>query len=233
MNALTWFGLFAVTAMVVCYALEKRSTWFILGFAAACVLGSVYGFLQGAWPFGPVEGLGGDPRCAVGTPPAIPMVDRAVPSQAVFRQAAYGRRERNRSWRQVGGSACHSANWKQNCGPLHALASRRDSYDAPRPHGKYGPATGTANSAAYATNRFSQTTSNMRSKARWTQRPEYFDFTWSATLYGCSSVQISDRNPGPLRRSTVGASLRRRAPAHHQASTAVWLASKPTKAVGD
>lgn len=57
MTPLTIFGLFAVTAMVVCYALEKRSAWFILGFAAACVLGSVYGFLQGAWPFGLVEAV--------------------------------------------------------------------------------------------------------------------------------------------------------------------------------
>jgi len=55
MNSLTAFGLFAVTAMMVCYALEQRSRWFILGFAFACVLGSVYGFLQGAWPFGVVE----------------------------------------------------------------------------------------------------------------------------------------------------------------------------------
>ena len=52
MDGLTAFGLFAVTAMVVCYALEGRSSWFILGFAGACALGSVYGFLQGAWPFG-------------------------------------------------------------------------------------------------------------------------------------------------------------------------------------
>jgi hypothetical protein len=37
--------------------LEKRSTWFILGFAGACALGSVYGFLQGAWPFGVVEAV--------------------------------------------------------------------------------------------------------------------------------------------------------------------------------
>jgi hypothetical protein len=57
MDGLTAFGLFAVTAMVVCYALEDRSTWFILGFAAACALGSVYGFLQGAWPFGVVEAV--------------------------------------------------------------------------------------------------------------------------------------------------------------------------------
>ena len=57
MNALTLFGLFAVTAMVVCYALEPRSRWFTLGFAVACALGSVYGFLQGAWPFGIAEGI--------------------------------------------------------------------------------------------------------------------------------------------------------------------------------
>jgi hypothetical protein len=55
MTALSAFGLFAVTAMVICYAFEKRSPWFILGFAASCVLSSVYGFLQGAWPFGLVE----------------------------------------------------------------------------------------------------------------------------------------------------------------------------------
>ena len=57
MDALTAFGLFAVTAMLVCYALEARSRWWILGFAGACVLGSVYGFLQGAWPFGLVEAI--------------------------------------------------------------------------------------------------------------------------------------------------------------------------------
>ena len=55
MSLLSLFGLFSVTAMVVCYALEQRSPWFILAFAVACVLGSVYGFLQGAWPFGLVE----------------------------------------------------------------------------------------------------------------------------------------------------------------------------------
>jgi hypothetical protein len=57
MDALTLFGLFAVTAMLVCYALEDRSRWFILGFAGACALGSIYGFLQGAWPFGVVEAI--------------------------------------------------------------------------------------------------------------------------------------------------------------------------------
>lgn len=55
MDALSLFGLFAVTTMMVCYALESKSRWFILAFAMACGLGSIYGFLQGAWPFGVVE----------------------------------------------------------------------------------------------------------------------------------------------------------------------------------
>jgi hypothetical protein len=54
-NPLTIFGLFAVSAMVVCYALENHHSNFILAFAFSCILGSVYGFLQGAWPFGVVE----------------------------------------------------------------------------------------------------------------------------------------------------------------------------------
>jgi len=57
MDRLTGFGLFAVTTMLVTYALENRSHWFILAFAAACLLGSIYGFLQGAWPFGLVEAV--------------------------------------------------------------------------------------------------------------------------------------------------------------------------------
>jgi hypothetical protein len=57
MDVLSLFGLFAVSAMLVCYALEDRSHWFILAFAAACALGSIYGFLQGAWPFGLVEAV--------------------------------------------------------------------------------------------------------------------------------------------------------------------------------
>jgi hypothetical protein len=43
--------------MLVCYALEARSRWYVLGFAGACALGSAYGFLQGAWPFGAVEAI--------------------------------------------------------------------------------------------------------------------------------------------------------------------------------
>ena len=47
MDLLTVFGLFAVTAMLVFYALEDRSHWFVLAFAVA----------QGAWPFGLVEAV--------------------------------------------------------------------------------------------------------------------------------------------------------------------------------
>ncbi len=55
MDGLTTFGLLAVTAMLVFYAMEDRSHWFILAFAGACAMGSAYGFLQGAWPFGIIE----------------------------------------------------------------------------------------------------------------------------------------------------------------------------------
>ena len=57
MSLLTLFGLFAVAAMLVCYSLERRSHWFVFAFAWACAMGSVYGFLQGAWPFGLVEAV--------------------------------------------------------------------------------------------------------------------------------------------------------------------------------
>jgi presenilin-like A22 family membrane protease len=57
MDRLSIFGLVAVTAMMLCYALERRSHWYVLGFAGACVLGSIYGFAQGAWPFGLVEAV--------------------------------------------------------------------------------------------------------------------------------------------------------------------------------
>ena len=52
MNALTLFGFVAVMLMLVFYALERRSHWFILAFSGSWVLASAYGFMQGAWPFG-------------------------------------------------------------------------------------------------------------------------------------------------------------------------------------
>jgi hypothetical protein len=51
------FGLFSVTAMLVFYALEDRHPGYVLAFAGACFLASVYGFAQGAWPFGLVEAV--------------------------------------------------------------------------------------------------------------------------------------------------------------------------------
>jgi hypothetical protein len=57
MDGLTLFGLAAVSLMLACYALEDRSHWYVLAFAAACALASIYGFLQGAWPFGVVEAI--------------------------------------------------------------------------------------------------------------------------------------------------------------------------------
>jgi len=57
MEALTLFGLLAVTAMLAFYALEDRTPWFIVAFAGACLAASAYGFLKGAWPFGIVEAI--------------------------------------------------------------------------------------------------------------------------------------------------------------------------------
>ena len=54
-DRLTLFGLTAVSLMLIFYALENRAPIFVLAFAIACVMGSIYGFLQGAWPFGLVE----------------------------------------------------------------------------------------------------------------------------------------------------------------------------------
>jgi hypothetical protein len=55
LDGLTLFGLLSLSALLVFYALEHRSHWFVLAFAGGCVAASVYGFLQGAWPFGVVE----------------------------------------------------------------------------------------------------------------------------------------------------------------------------------
>lgn len=57
MDRLTVFGLVAVSLMLIFYACENRGRHFVLAFAGACLMGSAYGFLQGAWPFGLVEGI--------------------------------------------------------------------------------------------------------------------------------------------------------------------------------
>jgi len=56
-DVLTLFGLLAVSLMLLCYACESRGRGWVLGFAGYCALGSAYGFLQGAWPFGVVEAV--------------------------------------------------------------------------------------------------------------------------------------------------------------------------------
>jgi hypothetical protein len=49
------FGAIAVGAMLVMYALEERSHWFVLGFAIASAAAATYGFLIEAWPFAVIE----------------------------------------------------------------------------------------------------------------------------------------------------------------------------------
>jgi hypothetical protein len=56
-NAVTVYGVCAVTFMMVMYALEPRANVYVLLFALGCALSSAYGFLSGAWPFGVVEGI--------------------------------------------------------------------------------------------------------------------------------------------------------------------------------
>jgi hypothetical protein len=56
-DGLAAFGLLSVTAMLVFYALEDRNPAYILAFAGACILASIYGFMQGAWPFGVIEAI--------------------------------------------------------------------------------------------------------------------------------------------------------------------------------
>ena len=57
MDALAFFGLFGVIAMLVGHGFERYSPWLVLGFAGVCAAGSAYGFLRGAWPFGIAEAI--------------------------------------------------------------------------------------------------------------------------------------------------------------------------------
>ena len=57
LDGTTLFGLAAVTAMLVTYALEAQSPGLRCFSRWSCGLGSTYGFLQGAWPFGLVEAV--------------------------------------------------------------------------------------------------------------------------------------------------------------------------------
>ena len=55
MDWLTVYGVVAVVSMLLFYAAEGQGRIFVIAFAGACLASSVYGFLQGAWPFGAVE----------------------------------------------------------------------------------------------------------------------------------------------------------------------------------
>jgi hypothetical protein len=56
-NAVTIYGVIALSFMMLMYALESRGRRFVLLFALGCVLSSIYGFASGAWPFGVVEAI--------------------------------------------------------------------------------------------------------------------------------------------------------------------------------
>jgi hypothetical protein len=51
------FGSLAVAAMLIFYAIEERSAWFVLSFAAACAASAVYGVIIEAWPFAAIEAV--------------------------------------------------------------------------------------------------------------------------------------------------------------------------------
>jgi hypothetical protein len=58
-DPLTVFGLVSLGAMLVCYALEERSPYFVLAFALACWAAAAYAWLAGTWPFTLIEAIWG------------------------------------------------------------------------------------------------------------------------------------------------------------------------------
>ncbi|GDX37831.1 hypothetical protein LBMAG20_00460 [Methylocystaceae bacterium] len=55
MDSLSLFGFVAISFMLLAYLFEDKNPYFVLLFACACAMGSLYGFLQDAWPFGLIE----------------------------------------------------------------------------------------------------------------------------------------------------------------------------------
>jgi hypothetical protein len=55
LDPLTIFGVASVGAMLVFYALERRSPMFLMAFAFACWSSALYAWLAGAWPFTLIE----------------------------------------------------------------------------------------------------------------------------------------------------------------------------------
>ncbi len=56
-NAITLFGVCALSFMMVMYALERRLPGFVAAFALGWLISSAYSFLSGVWPFGVVEAI--------------------------------------------------------------------------------------------------------------------------------------------------------------------------------
>jgi hypothetical protein len=67
MDALTFFGLFAVSAMLVCYALESRSHWFVMLFAFRAFSDLPTAFLRGLGLLGWSRRSGQPSRCGAGS----------------------------------------------------------------------------------------------------------------------------------------------------------------------
>jgi len=59
MDSLTLFGFASVAAMLVFYALEERSPYFLVAFSFACWAAAAYAWLAGTWPFALVEAIWG------------------------------------------------------------------------------------------------------------------------------------------------------------------------------
>ena len=57
MDALTLFGTVTVTIMLISYAFEGKSTWWVLVFASACAASAIYAALAGTVPFMIVESI--------------------------------------------------------------------------------------------------------------------------------------------------------------------------------
>jgi len=55
MDPVEIYGAVAVSAMVLCYALEERGAGYVLAFAIACLASASYAALIHSWPFAAVE----------------------------------------------------------------------------------------------------------------------------------------------------------------------------------
>jgi len=51
------FGFAAVASMVILYALERRGSVYVLGFALSCAAAALYAASIRAWPFAVVEAI--------------------------------------------------------------------------------------------------------------------------------------------------------------------------------